>query len=51
VLLFDQLGKKALSNFMLEYIVPEIEYSANSSRIRKIQIIQYLLICQALGDC
>jgi hypothetical protein len=29
--LFDQLGKKALNNLMLEYLVPEIEYSANSS--------------------
>jgi hypothetical protein len=29
--LFDQIGEKALSNFMLEYLVPEIEYLTNSS--------------------
>jgi hypothetical protein len=34
---------------MLEYLVPKIEYSANSLLTRKIQIIQHLLTCQALG--
>jgi hypothetical protein len=29
--LFDQLSEKELNNFMPEYLVPEIEYSANSS--------------------
>jgi hypothetical protein len=29
--LFDQFGEKALNNFMLEYLVLEIEYSTNSS--------------------
>jgi hypothetical protein len=43
--LFDQLGKKALYDFMPEYLVPEIEYSANSIRTRKIQITQHLLTC------
>jgi hypothetical protein len=47
--LFDQLGEITLNKFMPEYIVPEIEYSVNSSQIRKIQIIQDLLTCQALG--
>jgi hypothetical protein len=36
--LFDQLAKKALSKFMPEYLVPKIEYSANSSLTRKIQM-------------
>jgi hypothetical protein len=27
--LFDQSGEKAHSNFMPEYLVPEIEYPAN----------------------
>jgi hypothetical protein len=49
--LFDKLGEKALNTFMLEYLVPEIEYSANSSQTRKIQITQHLLICKALGGC
>jgi hypothetical protein len=34
---------------MPEYLVSEIEYSANSSLIRKIYITQHLLTCQALG--
>jgi hypothetical protein len=34
--LFDQFSEKALNNFMLEYLVPKIEYSANSSQTRKI---------------
>jgi hypothetical protein len=34
--LFNQFGEKAISNFMLEYLVPEIEYLANSSRTREI---------------
>jgi hypothetical protein len=49
--LFDQFSEKALSNFMPEYLVPEIEYSTNSSQTRKIQITQHLLTCQSLGDC
>jgi hypothetical protein len=36
VSLYDQFGEKALNNFMLEYLVPEIEYSANSTRTGKI---------------
>jgi hypothetical protein len=32
----DQFGEKALNNFIAEYLVPEIEYSANSSQTRKI---------------
>jgi hypothetical protein len=36
--LFDQFSEKALNNFIPEYLVPEIEYSANLSRTRKIQI-------------
>jgi hypothetical protein len=47
--LFYQFGEKAVSNFMPEYLVPKIEYSANSSMTRKIQITQCLLTCQALG--
>jgi hypothetical protein len=46
--LFDQFGEKALNNFMSEYLVPKIEYSANSSLTRKIQITHHLLTCQAL---
>jgi hypothetical protein len=46
--LFDQFGEKALNNSMPECIVPEIEYSTNSSLTREIQITQYLLTCQAL---
>jgi hypothetical protein len=49
--LFDQYGEKALNNFMPEYLVLEIEYSANLSQTRKIQITQYLLTCQALRGC
>jgi hypothetical protein len=41
--LFDQFSEKALNNFMPEYLVPETEYSANSSQTRKIQITQHLL--------
>jgi hypothetical protein len=47
--LFDELDEKALNNFMLEYLVLKIEYSANSSQTWKIQITQHLLSCQALG--
>jgi hypothetical protein len=47
--LFSPFSEKALNNFMAEYLVPEIEYSANSSLTRKIQITQHLLTCQALG--
>jgi hypothetical protein len=36
--LFDQLGEKALCDFMPEYLVLEIEYSTNSLQTRKIQI-------------
>jgi hypothetical protein len=46
--LFDQFGEKSLNNFMSEYLVPDIEYSANLSWTRKIQITQHLLTCQAL---
>jgi hypothetical protein len=46
--LFDQLGEKALSDLVPEYLVHEIEYSANSLQTRKIQITQHLLTCQAL---
>jgi hypothetical protein len=46
--LFDQFGKKALNNFMPEYLIPEIEYLTISSRTRKIKITQHLLTCQAL---
>jgi hypothetical protein len=49
--LFDQFGEKVLNNFMLEYLVSEIEYSVNSSRTRKIMITQHLLTCQALRGC
>jgi hypothetical protein len=49
--LFDQLGKKALSDFMPKYLVLEIEYLANSTRTRKIQITRHLLTCQALKGC
>jgi hypothetical protein len=49
--LFDQFGEKALNNFMLQYLVPEIEYSANLSQTRKIQITHHLLTCQALEGC
>jgi hypothetical protein len=49
--LFDQFSEKALSNFMPKYFIPEIEYLANSSWTRKIQTIQHLLTCQALGGC
>jgi hypothetical protein len=49
--LFDQLGERARNNFMLEYLVPKIEYSTNSSQARKIQITQHLLTCQALEGC
>jgi hypothetical protein len=45
VSLFDQFGEKTLSNLMPEYLVPKIEYSANSSLTRKIQITQHLLTC------
>jgi hypothetical protein len=34
--LFNQFGEKALSNFMSEYLVLEIEYLANLSGTRKI---------------
>jgi hypothetical protein len=34
--LFDQFIEKTLNNFMPEYLVPKIEYSANSSQTRKI---------------
>jgi hypothetical protein len=34
--LFDQFSEKALNNFMPEYLVPEIEYSAKFSRTMKI---------------
>jgi hypothetical protein len=47
--LFDQFGEKTFNNFMPEYLVSEIEYSANLSRARKIQITHHLLTCQALG--
>jgi hypothetical protein len=46
--LFDQLGEKVLCDFMPEYLLPEIEYPANLLQIRKIQITQHLLTCQAL---
>jgi hypothetical protein len=46
--LFNQLDEKALGDFMPEYLVPEIEYSAHSSQTRKIQITQHLVTCQAL---
>jgi hypothetical protein len=46
--LFDQFDEKALNNLMPEYLVPKIEYSANLSWTRKIQITQHLLTCQAL---
>jgi hypothetical protein len=46
--LFDQFGEKSLNNFMSEYLVPDIEYSANLSWTRKFQITQHLLTCQAL---
>jgi hypothetical protein len=36
--LFDQFGEKTLSNFMSKYLVLEIDYLANSSLTRKIQI-------------
>jgi hypothetical protein len=36
--LFDQFGEKALTNFIPEYLVPEIEYLANLSHTRKIQM-------------
>jgi hypothetical protein len=49
--LFNQFGEKALSNFILEYLVPEIEYLVNLSWTRKIQITQHLLTCQVLGVC
>jgi hypothetical protein len=49
--IFDQFDEKALNNFMLEYLVLEIEYSANSSQTRKIQITRHLLTCQALEGC
>jgi hypothetical protein len=49
--LFDQLGEKGLNNFMPEYLVLEIEYSANSSLTKKIQIMQHPLTCQALEGC
>jgi hypothetical protein len=45
--LFNQLDQKALSDFLPEYLVPEIEYSANLSQTRNIQITQHLLTCQA----
>jgi plasmid maintenance system killer protein len=47
--IFNQFGEKTLNNFMLEYLVSEIEYSTNSSLTRKIQIIQHQLTYQALG--
>jgi hypothetical protein len=49
--LFDQLGEKALSDFVSEYLVHEIEYSANSLQTRKILITQHILTSQALGGC
>jgi hypothetical protein len=49
--LFDQVSEKAINDFMLEYLVPKIEYSTNSSQTRKIQITHHLLTCQALGGC
>jgi hypothetical protein len=33
--IFDQFSEKELNNFMLEYLVPEIEYSTNSSQTWK----------------
>jgi hypothetical protein len=36
--LFDQFSENALNNFRPEYLVLEIEYSANSSQTRKVQI-------------
>jgi hypothetical protein len=49
--LFDQFSEKAHNNFMPEQLVPKIEYSMNSSLIKKIQITQHILTCQALGSC
>jgi hypothetical protein len=46
--LFDQFGEKAVNNFMPEYLISKIEYSANSLQTRKIQITQHLLTYQAL---
>jgi hypothetical protein len=46
--LFNRLGQKVLSDFVPEYLAPEIEYSTNSSRTRKIQVTQHPLTWQAL---
>jgi hypothetical protein len=47
--LFDQFGKKALNNFMLVYLVLEIEYLPNSSRTRKNQITNMYSLAKNSG--